>query len=315
MKYLVFLGIIPLLLVCACARNQAPARESVTNLTPPPVVPFPDPSVHLKKKIAVGRFTNETRLAKSFLSEGSDTPQRISKAANDILSAKLAQTKRFILIERQDELALDKEQKISNIDSYKIPADYLILGSITEFGRKNTGNTGLIDRTKKQTAYAKVSLRIVDTRTGLVIFGQEGAGEAASETATTLGMGSQAGFDESLTDKAIDAAIGSVIQNLVYKLASDPWRSYILEKKGTQMFISGGAAQGIRIDDVFGVYQRGKQVINPQTKVPVELPGTKVATIKVIQLIPGDEINEICLAELVEGKLDLPLEELYISQE
>lgn len=314
MKYLFFILAIPLLLISACARNQAPALETVTNLTPPSSAPLLDDNFHLKKKIAVGRFTNETRLANSFLSEGSDTPQRISKAANDILSAKLASTKRFILIERQDDLAIDKEQKISNIESYKIPADYLILGSISEFGRKNTGNVGLIDRTKKQTAFAKVSLRIVDTRTGRVIFAQEGAGEASSETATTLGMGSQAGFDETLTDKAIDAAIGSVIQNLVYKLAGDPWRSYILEKKAGQMFIAGGALQGIREGDIFSVYQRGNAVINPQTKVPVELPGTKVATVKVIQLIPGDEINEISVVELIDGKIELPLDELYLTE-
>jgi curli biogenesis system outer membrane secretion channel CsgG len=314
MRYLVSFLLILVLLLSACARNQAPAQESVTNLIPPNVAPILDDNFHLKKKIAVGRFTNETRTANSFLNEGSDTPQRLSKAANDILSAKLAQTKRFILIERQDDLTIDKEQQIANIQSYKIPADYLILGSISEFGRKNTGNVGIIDRTKKQTAFAKVSLRIVDTRTGLIIFGQEGAGEASSETATTLGMGSQAGFDETLTDKAIDAAISSVIQNLVYKLASDPWRSYILEKKGSQMFIAGGAKQGIKEGDMFSVYQRGKQVINPQTKLPLELPGTKLATIKVIQLIPGDELNEISVAEVVEGQINAELGDLYISE-
>ncbi|HPM04439.1 MAG TPA: CsgG/HfaB family protein [Candidatus Cloacimonas sp.] len=314
MKYLAIIIMLPMLFLMACARNQAPAQETVTNLTPAPSTPVLDSEFHLKKKIAVGRFTNETRLANSFLSEGSDAPQRLSKAANDLLSAKLASSQRFILIERQDDLALDKEQRISNISSYQIPADYLILGSITDFGRKNTGNVGLFDRTKKQTAYAKVSLRIVDTRSGMVIFGQEGAGEASSETATTLGMGSQANFDETLTAKAIDAAIGSVIQNLVYKLASDPWRSYILEVKGKQMFISGGAKQGVREGDVFFVYQRGKEVINPQTKMPVELPGTKIATLKVVQLIPGDELNEISLAELVEGELNGDLSELYVSE-
>jgi len=314
MRYLVSFLLILVLLLSACARNQAPAQETVTNLIQPNVAPILDDNFHLKKKIAVGRFTNETRTANSFLNEGSDTPQRLSKAANDILSAKLAQTRRFILIERQDDLTIDKEQQIANIQNYKIPADYLILGSISEFGRKNTGNVGIIDRTKKQTAFAKVSLRIVDTRTGMVIFGQEGAGEASSETATTLGMGSQAGFDETLTDKAIDAAISSVIQNLVYKLAADPWRSYILEKKGSQMFISGGARQGIKEGDMFSVYQRGKQVINPQTKLPLELPGTKLATIKVIQLIPGDEWNEISVAEVVEGQIGADLGDLYISE-
>jgi hypothetical protein len=75
-----------------------------------------------------------------------------------------------------------------------------------------------------------------------------------------------------------------------------------------------GAKQGVREGDVFFVYQRGKEVINPQTKMPVELPGTKIATLKVVQLIPGDELNEISLAELVEGELNGDLRELYVSE-
>ncbi|MCK9308720.1 MAG: curli production assembly/transport component CsgG [Candidatus Cloacimonetes bacterium] len=314
MKHTIVILFLSLLVLGGCASYQSQKPQKTLSITPITSIPVVDEAVSLKKKVAIGRFTNESRLANSFLNEGSDTKERMSKAATDILTAKLAMTNRYLLIERQDDMAVSNEQQIADIQSYKIPADYLILGSISEFGRNTSGNVGLIDRTKKQTAYAKVTLRLVDTRNGMIIFGQEGSGEASSEVGTVLGMGSQAGFDESLTDKAIDAAISSVIQNLINKLANDPWRSYVLSMEGDALYISGGAKQGIKVGDTFKVYQRGKQVINPQTKIPIELPGTQIATIQVQQTIPGEELNELSIAKVVQGSIAAAdLANLYIS--
>jgi len=303
-----------ILLFGACARFQKEEAQTTLTIAPENSPKVLDESISLKRKVAIGRFTNESRMANSFLNEGSDVKDRMSKAATDILSAKLASSKRFLLIERQDNLAIDNEQKISNIENYKIPADYLILGSISEFGRNTSGNVGLVDRTKKQTATAKVTIRIVDTRTGMVVFGEEGSGEASSEVGTVLGMGSQAGYDETLTDKAIDAAISSVIQNIINKLANEPWRSYILSQEGSEVIISGGEMQGIKFGDSYKVYLRGKKVMNPQTNVPIELPGTQVATIRVTETIPGTELTEISRAIITSGSIDpKDLANLYIS--
>lgn len=314
MKHLVIILSLSLLLIGGCAKFQSQQATQTLSITPVTSVPAMDENINLKKKIAIGRFTNESRLANSFLNEGSDTKERMSRAATDILTAKLAMTNRYVLIERQDDMAISNEQQISNIESYKIPADYLILGSISEFGRNTSGNVGLVDRTKKQTAYAKVTLRLVDTRTGMVIYGEEGSGEASSEVGTVLGMGSTAGYDETLTDKAIDAAIGSVIQNLINKLSHDPWRSYVLSMEGKEMYISGGAKQGIKKGDTFWVYLRGKQVINPQTKAPIELPGSVIATIEITETIPGTELTEISKAIVVDGVIpEDNLANIYIS--
>lgn len=314
MKNAIIILSLSLLLIGGCAKFQSQQATQTLSISPATSATVVDESINLKKKIAIGRFTNESRMANSFLNDGSDTKERLSRAATDMLTAKLAMTKRYVLIERQDDLAISNEQQISNIESYKIPADYLILGSISEFGRKTSGNVGLFDRTKKQTAYAKVTMRIVDTRTGMVIYGEEGSGEASSEVGTVMGMGSTAGYDESLTDKAIDAAIGSVIQNLINKLSHDPWRSYVLSMEGNEVYISGGEKQGIKKGDVFKVYLRGKQVINPQTKVPIELPGTEIATITITATIPGTELTELSSAVVINGSIPADqLSNIYIS--
>ncbi|HRY83336.1 MAG TPA: CsgG/HfaB family protein [Candidatus Cloacimonadota bacterium] len=299
----------------ACAGFQSEVPTRYLNIEPLPQQTQKEEVYKLKRRIAVGRFSNETRAANSFLYAGTDMADRMSSAAYDILSTKLAMTQRFILLERQDTLMITSEQRIAGIEKMKIPADYLILGSISEFGTNLKGATGLIDRTKKQTAYAKVTLRIVDTRTGIIVFGEEGSGEAYLETGSVMGMGTQAGFDASLADKAIDAAISNVIQNLVNKLTSSPWHSYVLQANESQVYIAGGEKQGIKASDVFVVYKRGDVVDNPQTGYPIELPPTRIAKLIVIETIDGTELTELSLCKVIEGKIDpQDLKNIFVSE-
>jgi curli biogenesis system outer membrane secretion channel CsgG len=302
---------IVLLAGCAGFRPERPTQTTIIEPLQSQIVN--SSNYGLKRKVAIGRFTNDTRAATSFLNEGGESSIALSRAANDILSSKLAMSNKFLLIERHEAIDLDTEQ-LSGVQSLKIPADYLILGSISEFGRNTKGNVGLVGRSKTQTAHAKVNLRIVDTRTGIVIYGEEGSGESSSETGTTFGMGTTGGYDDTLGDKAIDAAISAVINNLINKLSDEDWRSYILSYDNDKFVISGGALQGINIGDEFYVYEKGKMVKNPQTGIDIELPGTQVGKIKIVQLIPGNELTELSFATLISGDI-LPsdLENLYIS--
>lgn len=302
------------MLITGCAGFKTETTRDTVNLAPVTTAGVPSAGIGLKKKVAIARFSNETRMANSFLNEGSGTREAMSAAANDILSAKLNQSGRFLLVERADQILIDNEARISDIGSYKIPADYVILGSIADFGRTTTGEVGLIDRNKRQTAYAKVALRVVDTRNGRIVFAEEGAGEAYNETGTVLGMGSVSGYDETLTGKAIEAAINSAAQRVIAYLADDLWRSYILEWEGDEIIIAGGSLQGIKAGDVFTVYQRGRIVDNPQTGIPIELPGTPIARIRISRTIPGDILTEVSIAAVMDGSLPKDLANLYIAE-
>jgi curli biogenesis system outer membrane secretion channel CsgG len=63
-----------------------------------------------------------------------------------------------------------------------------------------------------------VVLRLADPRTGEIFYTQEGSGEAAIETTSTLGFGGAAGWDSTLDGKAIDAAIVNMMNNVVRTL-------------------------------------------------------------------------------------------------
>lgn len=268
----------------------------------------------LKRKVAIARFGNEAQYGKSALF-GTNDGYNAEKQATDILSAKLTQSGKFILLERNDLNLVSKELQTQNLQTMQIGADYLIVGSVSEFGRKDMSDTGLFSRTKTQTAYAKVSVRLIDVKTGEVIFGQEGSGEAVSEAGSSFGLGKHVGYDSTLNDKAISTAISSVVDGIMQNLLNKPWRSYVLSIDSDLIFIGGGNKQGVRVGDLFSVYKKGKIVKNPQTGVEIELPGSKIALIKVISQFGHTDTDEGSVSQIVSGDISgVAIKDLYVEK-
>ncbi|MGM9780323.1 MAG: CsgG/HfaB family protein [Candidatus Cryptobacteroides sp.] len=263
----------------------------------------------IKRKVAIGRFTNETQYAKGLFYDKENDPMR--KQALDILSSKLAASGKFILLERDD---LDVLVAEAGSSMNKIGADFIILGSITEFGRKAEGEQKVFSSTKTQTAEAGVSIRLVEAATGLIIYSDEAKGYAETTTKQTMGIGGTAGYDATLSDKAISSALGQLVENIINKCMDKPWRSYFLSVEDGSYIISGGASQGLASGDVFTVYKKGKTVTNPQTGLKIELPGTKVGTVSVLQCIGDTPETEISFCSYEGEELDATtLENYYIS--
>lgn len=255
----------------------------------------------IKRKVAIGRFSNETRYGQSFFLDKNN--DRIGKQAMDILSAKLFQTGKFIMLERADLSKIDKELKIGKHKKLDNAADYIILGSITEFGRKEVSDVGLFSRVKKQEAFARVHIRIIDVSTGEIIYSDEGKGTAFSEAGNVMGVGDRAAYDSELNDKAINAAISDVTSNIVEHMLDKPWKGYILDYQDDNFIISGGKSQNIKIGDTFTVYKKGKTVKNPQTNMIITLPGKKIASVKVMTLLGNTPENKISLVRKTDGDL------------
>ena len=266
----------------------------------------------IKRKVAIGRFSNETQYAQGLFYAKDNDPMR--KQALDILSSKLASSGKFILLERED---LDLLVAEAGEDMKKIGADYIILGSITEFGRKNEGQQKVFSSTKTQTVEAGVSIRLVESATGLIIYSDEAKGYAETTTKETLGVGGKAGYDATLSDKAISAAISQLVENIINKCMDKPWRSYILSVEDGTYIISGGASQGLAANDRFNVYKKGKSVKNPQTGMMIELPGSKVGEVTVISSIGDTPETEISFCSYSGEDLDLTKisENYYIMED
>lgn len=263
----------------------------------------------IKRKVAIGRFSNETQYAKGLFYDKENDPMR--KQALDILSSKLASSGKFILLERDD---LDVLVAEAGDAMNKIGADYIILGSITEFGRKAEGQQKVFSSTKTQTVEAGVSLRLVEAATGLIIYSDEAKGFAETTSKQTLGVGGTAGFDATLSDKAISAALSQLVENIINKCMDKPWRSYILSIDDGSYIISGGESQGLAAGDTFNVYKKGKIVKNPQTGLNIELPGQKIGTITVLSSYGETPETEISFCSYEGSNIDPEnLANIYIS--
>jgi curli biogenesis system outer membrane secretion channel CsgG len=268
----------------------------------------------LKRKVAIARFSNETQYAKGIFYDKENDP--MGKQALDILSTKLASTGKFILLERQDMDKIIEELKIAgNQASQKIGADYLIIGSVTEFGRKNVGDVNAFSRTKTQTVEAGVSIRLVDVSSGQIIYSEEAKGEAETTNKTVMGLGERTDYDATLSDKAISVAISKLVENIINNCMNRPWKAYFLTYDDNGIIISGGKSQGLKIGDTFEVVEKGKVIENPQTGMKMELPGKTIGKVK-IDFVGGETPeSEFSMVSFTEGSIDKQnLSNYYIKE-
>ena len=258
----------------------------------------------IKRKVAIGRFSNETEYGKGLFYDKENDP--MGKQALDILSTKLAASGKFLLLERNDLASLLEEANRNGTNAQQaIGADYMIIGSITEFGRKNTSQSKVFSSSKTQTVDAAVSIRLVDVSTGQIIFSDQGKGSWEITTKTSfVGTGGHAGYDATLSDKAISAAIDQLVENIINKLTDKPWKSYFLAYDSDAIIIAGGSSQGIERGMRFAVKTIGKQVKNPQTGIMISLPGKEIGKIEVLSTGGDTPETEYAIVKVVSGEID-----------
>ena len=268
-----------ILTICLLAYSCSIMAQRTTEFVEP-LSQEQEEGMTLKRKVAIGRFSNETQYAKGIFYDRENDP--MGKQALDILSSKLAASGKFLLLERSDLETLLEESNKSDNAVATLGADYMIIGSITEYGRKNTGKNKVFSSEKTQTVEAAVAIRLVDVSTGLIIYSDEAKGAAELTTKTTMGLGGQASFDATLSDKAISEAIGQLVENIINKCTNAPWKTYFLTYEPDAILIAGGHSQGIKEGMTFAIKTKGKKVKNPQTGIIITLPGKKIGEVKVI---------------------------------
>ena len=255
----------------------------------------------LKRKVALGRITNETNYGRSLLRDRHDDP--LGKQVTDLMSKSLTETGAYLVFERPDITRITAESQLTGSKLNLIGVDALIIGSLTEFGRKTLGESGFVSSSKRQVAFAKIDIRLVDTKTGHVFFSTSGAGEASTETASAFGFGSQAAYDGTLNDAAIRNAVGDAINRMTVELSARPWETFILKIEGSRLYLGGGKSQGIRPGMIFSAQTTGERVKSPQTGAEITLPGQSVAQVRVDALFGDSELNEGSVASLISGSL------------
>lgn len=174
--------------------------------------------------IAVGLFQNRSDYMRGLFSSNSD---KLGNQSKTILKTHLQQSNYFNVMDRQNLAGNIQEAKRLGLKQNIKGARYVVTGNITEFGRKLTGQKmlfGILGSGNKQTAYAKVSLNIVDVLTSQIIYSTQGAGEYELSREELFGFGSTAGYDATLNGKVLNLAIMESVNNMVGDIQNGTWK-------------------------------------------------------------------------------------------
>ena len=205
------------------------------------------------KSVAIGCFINESEFGR-----GDKDNHIITYYAKSALLSKLSESSFLRIIECNDINVLVNE---AGTGVNRSGADYIVLGTITEYGRRvsknatsrtEVGQKSLIP-TRTHSVEAGVSIKVVDATTGDIIYSDFSTGSAEGESIMAIGIGEEAFAD----------ALSPLIENIIVKCIQDPWKTRILQVEENQFVIAGGHQNGICERDEFDVYQKSYTVGTP----------------------------------------------------
>ncbi|MBK8913597.1 MAG: hypothetical protein IPM64_03180 [Phycisphaerales bacterium] len=178
-----------------------------------------------KYRLVVGEFQNRAPYMTGVFSDPDDREHLRVQALN-ILMTHLAQSGRFTLMDRENLANLEREAEFSGTKQTITGGDAVLTGAVTEFGRRETGRHGALSRSRTQTAYAKVTVSIVDVKTSQVQYSCQGAGEFSLTAQGQMGFGgfgSTMSYDSTLADKVLNLAAIEAVNRLVEGLEQGKW--------------------------------------------------------------------------------------------
>ena len=204
-----------LIIAAISAALSGCATESSRTLAVPTISSAQRPYTGKPIEIAVGKFDNRSNYLRGIFSDGID---RLGSQAKTVLVTRLQQSRRFNVLDRENLDEIRQEAGFMKKQQAVKGANYVITGDVTEFGRKEVGDHqlfGILGRGKRQVAYAKVSLTVVDTTTSEVVLSSQGAGEFSLSNREIIGFGGTASYDSTLNGKVLDLAMQEAVNRLV----------------------------------------------------------------------------------------------------
>lgn len=197
-------------LVAACGGKTVQKRETVIEPNRYPAKPMEQ-----RKRIAVVTFDDKSQYGRG----------RLGNAAADVLTGMLTRTQQFRVFERQQLAKVMDEQKLGGSGAVRadtaaqvgklIGVQYVVLGTVVRYGQLQSSGNYVVYKQKRYEGNCTVEVRVVDTESGEIIYSEPGEGHAEREYTKVLGAGESGGYDETLAEDSLRAAISQMIDNLV----------------------------------------------------------------------------------------------------
>ncbi len=237
----------------------------------------------------------------------------IGNGMADMLVTALAKTKKFKVIERSELKKVLEEQNLGLSGAVTpqsaakigklLGVQYIIIGSINEYGTKSSG-VGLFGvGVKTHTAEVGLDIRVVDTTTAEVAasvsgHGSESTGAVEINNAdimpTDVHIGSPQ-FNTTLIGKATREAVDDAAEKVTEELGGK-WEGAIMKVEGNVVLINGGENVEIEEGDVFKVLRRGEELTDPETGESLGSEEEVIGKIEVIKVL-----KKFSKAKIIEG--------------
>ena len=103
--------------------------------------------------------------------------------------------------------------------------------------------------------------------------------------------------------------------NVIQKLHERRWFTDVLQIRGDQVFLSGGADQGLKVGDALVVEIAGETVTSGQSGLPITLPGQSIARLEVVSFFGDSPESQGTVARVVQGQISASgLEKLRVVE-
>jgi curli biogenesis system outer membrane secretion channel CsgG len=230
----------------------------------------------------------------------------------DMLTTALVKSGKYTVIERNQINSLLQEQQLgqSGIVTEQSAAkagkmlgvELAVIGAVTEFGysKKETGgllkNKGFGIGLASQKATVAVDVRFIDAATGEIINSEnvrkEQSAKGISVQTPDIGFRNQSDFDNSLVGKATRAAVEDIVVLLDQQSASMPWEGKIITVSGATVYFKPGSDGGVKVGEVYTVYSKGEDLIDPDTGLSLGSEETKIGTVEVVDFAGGGKASK-----------------------
>src|SRR5258706_752071 len=266
----------------ACAPSTSVKQKETMTIEQPKGI------VGLKRRIGVVDFENKTTYGAN----------RLGPSASDILITELAKSGKFIVVERDKMNSIMAEQKLGMTGAINpataakvgkiLGLNAIVTGAISQFGETTEGSEYLITQSKNQIVKCTVDIRVVDAETGQVLYADSGSGLSRKHSGGVLGLGTRAGYDETLEGEALRAAIVKFVNNIVTQVEKKPWSCRVADVDGQNIYLNAGSESGIKIGTKMIVLRAGKVIKDPTTGLVIGNAEDKIGEMKVVRYFGED---------------------------
>ena len=268
-------------------RTDAKSEQSQTSAKKP---------LKLKKRLAVLDFEVKAKGA----------PRDAGSGLSEMLITALVESERFTVVERTrlDEILREQRLGITGAVNPKtaaqigklIGAQLLIKGVITEFeeSKQKLGGGGIslggvAVGVEQVRGYVAMDIRGFDTLTGTILFSHRVEGEVKRTGVGGVvfkgGMAiGGADFKKTALGEACRKAVNDAVNFIIKKMEDIPWQGCIVLAKGDTVYLNAGADSGLKVGDIMEVYQRGEELVDPETGEPLGYQTSKIGYVEITRV-------------------------------